>query len=284
MIILDLNQVMISNLLMNVKTSSEIEEDLVRHMILNSIRAYNKKFSPEYGELVIACDDKNYWRKKLFPYYKANRKKNQEKSTLDWFKIFEILNKIREELKEFFPYRVIQIDSAEADDIIATLVIENDNKILTTEKILILSGDKDFIQLHKYANVKQFDPVRKRFITHKNPKSYIKEHIIRGDAGDGIPNFLSPDSCLVTGMRQKPISSKKLEEWLKKDPEEFCDEEMFRNYKRNESLIDLSMIPSEIKEKVVSQYESQDGKKRDKLFNYFVKNRLKNLMEAIGDF
>lgn len=275
---------MISNLLVNVRSTSDIQEDLVRHMILNSIRAYNKKFSSEYGELIIACDDKNYWRKQLFPYYKANRKKTQENSPLDWFKIFEILNKIREELKEFFPYRVIQIDHAEADDIIATLVLENDNKILTTEKILILSGDKDFIQLHRFANVKQYDPVRKKFITHSNPNKYIKEHIIRGDAGDGIPNFLSPDSSLVAGLRQKPISSKKLETWLKKEPEEFCDDEMLRNYKRNQSLIDLSLIPDEIKTKVVEQFESQVGKKRDKLFNYFVKNRLKNLMEAIGDF
>lgn len=284
MIILDLNQVMLSNLMMHVKHNDEIQEDLVRHMILNTIRSIKKKFGDEYGELVIACDDTNYWRKKLFPYYKASRKKAQASSPLDWNHIFSVLNKIREELKEFFPYRVIQIETAEADDIIATLVQDENEKSINNNKILILSGDKDFIQLHKYANIKQYDPTRKKFISHKSPELYIKEHILRGDAGDGVPNFLSHDSTFVDGSRQRPISSKKLQEWLKQKPEEFCDEQTLRNYNRNKMLIDLNNIPSDIKEKVRESYKNQEGKRNDKLFNYFITMRLKNLMEHINDF
>lgn len=286
MIIVDLNQVMISNLLMQIgkHTNAPLEQGMVRHMVLNSLRSYNSKFRDEYGEMIIACDNKNYWRKQLFPYYKANRKKNIEKSELDWNAIFEIMNMIRGELKSFFPYRVINIESAEADDVIATLVSEFGSPLNTGEKILIVSGDKDFIQLHTYANVKQYDPVRKKQIHHNDPALYLKEHIMRGDAGDGVPNFLSQDDCFVMGIRQTPITSKKLNEWINKDPKEFCDDRMLRNYARNKQLIDLSMIPENIKEKVMSEYEEQGKKDRKDLFNYFVKNKLKNLIEHIGDF
>jgi len=213
MIILDLNQVMISNLMVSLgnHTNAQLEVNSVRHMVLNAIRAFNQKFSGEFGQIVIACDNTNIWRKKDFPYYKANRKKNIAKSELDWKAIFECLGMIRQELKDFFPYRVIDIESAEADDVIATLVYENGSVLGDgAEKILILSGDKDFIQLHTFANVKQYDPVRKKFITHDNPVRFLKEHIMKGDSSDGIPNILSSDDCFVTGKRQKPMTSKKM--------------------------------------------------------------------------
>jgi hypothetical protein len=286
MIIVDLNQVMLSNLMMQLgnHTNAQIEENMVRHMVLNSLRSYKVKFADEYGEMIIACDNTNYWRKQVFPYYKANRKKSIEKSELDWKAIFECLNKIRAELKEYFPYRVIDIESAEADDIIGTLVNDHGTMLAGGEPILILSGDKDFIQLHTYANVKQYDPVRKKFIKHDNPEQYLLEHIIKGDAGDGVPNILSSDNCLVTGERQRPVTSKKLSQWVNMKPEEFCDERTLRNYFRNRQLIDLQMTPVEICEKVRESYNQQSNKTRDKLFNYFIVNKLKHLMENIGEF
>ena len=284
MIIVDLNQVMISNLMVTLgshASSTAIEEDLLRHFILNSIRSYNTKFKNEFGEMVIAADGKNCWRKEIFPYYKANRKKSREKSDMDWTAIFESLNKIREELKLFFPYRVIHFEGAEADDVIGTLVHKYGN---TNEKILILSGDKDFIQLHTYMNVRQYDPVKKKFITNPNPSIFIKEHIMRGDTGDGIPNFLSADNTFVTAARQKPLSQKKLDSWVRMQPNEFCDDNMLRNYKRNEQLIDLNFIPDQIRETVYKEYEAQSGKSRQHLFNYFIEKKLKNLLESINEF
>lgn len=281
MIIVDLNQVMISNLMMQIGSHKniKIEEDLVRHMVLNSIRSYKVKFAEKYGNIVIACDDKNYWRKQIYPYYKANRKKDRDASELDWNAIFEVLNKIRDELKEAFPYKVIQVPHAEADDVIATLVKEYHNQ----EKILIMSGDKDFSQLHKFPNVDQYSPVLKKWIKCDNPELFLKEHIIRGDAGDGIPNFLSNDNVFVMSERQSPISSKKLQGWLLHEPEEFCTETMLRNYKRNQMLIDLECIPEDIKKEVLEQFVQQQ-KDRSKLFNYFIQYRLKNLMENINEF
>lgn len=283
MIIVDLSQVMISNLMVQLgnHTNTELEEDLLRHMILNSIRSYNQKFKNEYGEMIIACDAGNNWRREIFPYYKANRRKNREKSELNWTQIFETLNKVRDELKEYFPYRVIQIDGAEADDVIGTLVDKFGN---TSEKILIMSGDKDFVQLQRYMNVRQYDPVQKKWRTTNDPDRFVKEHIMRGDTGDGVPNFLSADNTFVVGARQKPISQKKLDMWINLDPREFCDDNMLRGYLRNQQLVDLNFIPENLRAKIVSEYEAQSGKDRGKLFNYFIEKRLKNLIESINEF
>jgi len=279
MMIVDLSQVMISNIMVQLgnHTDTMIEENMVRHMVLNSLRGYRQKFGDKYGEMIIACDNKNYWRRKLFPYYKANRKKNQANSELNWTAIFDCLNKIRAELKEFFPYRVIDVDTAEADDIIATLVMNYSS----FEKVLILSGDKDFIQLQSYDNVTQYDPVRKKNISHPNPVNFRNEHIMKGDTGDGIPNILSPDNCFVVGERQKPLTQKKLDVLLSGAQ---MPTEISRNYMRNKQLIDLSMIPKEISENILESYKSQAGKKPKDLMNYFINNKLKILIESMQEF
>ena len=284
MIIVDLNQVMLSNLLMSLgkHTNASIEENMVRHMVLNSLRSYRVKFGAEYGELVIACDNTNYWRRQVFPYYKASRKKNQEASELNWNDIFQCINKIRQELKDYFPYRVIDIESAEADDIIGTLVKEFGVDI-GGEPILIMSGDKDFIQLHTYANVKQYDPTRKKWVSHNDPQRFLKEHILKGDSGDGVPNILSSDNCFVVGERQRPLTTKKIDQFISMDPSKM-ETVISRNYFRNAQLIDLNNTPNEIREKVMLSYHNQKGKDRSKLMNYFIANKLRNLTESIGDF
>ena len=286
MILVDLNQVMISNLMMQIQRASEVDEDLIRHMVLNSLRMYNVKFKEEYGELVICTDDKNYWRRQIFPYYKYGRKKDREASDLDWNLIFETLNKVRDEIKENLPYKVIQIEHAEADDVIATIChkfgVQLNNS--TTEKILILSSDKDFMQLQKFANVYQFSPMAKKFLKTNEPEKFLREHILKGDRGDGIPNFLSGDDVFVTSTRQKPVTEKKLNSWLGQKPEDFCDEAMLRNFRRNEMLIDLSKVPEEIQSKVLEVYGTVNENGRSKIFNYFVKHRMKMLMEHIQEF
>ena len=287
MILLDLNQVMISNMMKQLGVSGQVfEEALVRHMVLNSIRAYKNKFGKEYGEMVICCDDRNYWRKDVFPYYKGHRKKDREKSSIDWVMVFEALNRIREELKEFFPYKVVQVERAEADDVIGVLATRNGTWLNneSTERILVLSGDKDFGQLQKFTNVDQYSPVLKKWIRINDARRFLREHIMRGDRGDGIPNFLSSDSCLMTGERQKPIQSKKIDDWVDKEPEQFCNDVMLRNYRRNEQLVDLDQIPAEIVNKIIEAYDTYEVPKRRGLLNYFIKYKLKNLVEHIGEF
>ena len=285
MIILDFSQVMISNLMMQLgnHTNIPIEEGLFRHMVINSLRSYKSKFSEEFGEIIIACDDKNYWRKQVFPYYKANRKKNRDASEIDWTHVFECFNKIKQEIKEYFPYRVVQVDSAEADDIIATLVGEYGTDLNGPTKILILSGDKDFIQLHSYGNVKQYDPVRKKWISHNDPKRFLFEQILKGDTGDGVPNVLSPDAVFVSGGRQRPLTQKKIDK-IYSDGGVMLDPAADRNYMRNKQMIDLSMIPDFIKNEVINKYNGEAGKDYSKLFNYFIDHKLKLLIENIGEF
>lgn len=283
MIIVDFNQVMISNLMMQLgnHTNIPLEEGLFRHMVINSLRAYKQKFQQEYGEIVIACDDKNYWRKQVFPYYKANRKKNRESSEINWTQVFELFNKIKQEIKDNFPYRVIQVESAEADDIIATLVMEHSNNLSDSQDMLILSGDKDFVQLQKYDKVKQYDPVRKKWIKEDNPQAYLYEHICKGDQGDGIPNILSDDDTFVTDKRQKPLTQKRLEFFKQ---EGLGNDLISRNWARNAQLVDLTMIPNNIRESVITKYQQEEGKSSNKLFNYFFTHKLKLLMDSVGDF
>ena len=253
MILIDMNQIMISNLMMQLKGDA-LNENLVRHMVLTALRAFERQYSPKYGEVVLAYDSKHYWRKEAFPYYKQNRKKDREASDLDWNAIFEVLNKIRDEIKTFFPYKVVEVYGAEADDVISALTTYQSYRNIKLEKegkepeqVLILSGDKDFIQLQKYPFVKQYNPILKKEVKHADPKAYIREHIIKGDKSDGIPNFLSDDDTFVVGKRQKPISKKNLERWVKLDPLDFCTTpEAKANYMRNKKLIDLTSVPEQL--------------------------------------
>jgi len=282
MIIFDFNQVAISNLMEQIGSSrTAVDETLVRHMILNTIRTYVKKFKESYGpEVIIACDSKNYWRREIYTQYKAGRKKARESSGHDWASIFDCLNNIRDELKNHSPYKVIEIETCEADDIVAALV----QKHSATQKIMILSSDKDFAQLQRYPNVEQYSPILKKFIKEPLPLMQLKQLIIRGDKGDGIPNILSKDDVFVSGGRQKPITEAKIIGWMNQEPKEFCNEEMLRNYSRNETLIDLTKIPESLKEKILDTYENAKGKTKQEFMNYMIANRLKNLIEVLDDF
>jgi len=282
MVLVDLNQVLLAGLMAQIANhKGKLDESLVRHMILNIIRNHVKNFKNEYGDIVLCCDNRKYWRKEFFPFYKASRKKTREKSDLDWHLIFDMLAKFKLELKENFPYKVIDVEGAEADDIIGTLVPRH----APHEKILILSSDGDFLQLQMYGdNVKQYNPSQKKYVKSINPLLELKEKIIRGDKGDGIPNIFSPSDCFVRELRQKPITQKVIEKYLDKHYGEWEDEDARVGFSRNQTLIDLRLIPGDIKNKIINTYEETIPAKRNKLLNYFIENKLKNLMEVIEEF
>jgi 5'-3' exonuclease len=286
MIIVDINQIMISNLMVTLsRDSMDLSEDLVRHMVLNSLRGHNKKFRKEYGEMVIACDSKNVWRREVFPNYKAGRKATRAKSEHDWDAIFSMLHNIKDEIRNFLPYKVIEIETAEADDIIATLVnrLQRRTGPNHAKKVLILSGDKDFIQLHN-DNVRQYNPVLSKFVGKgETPSIYIKEHILKGDRSDGVPNVLSDDNVFVEGRRQRPLSKKKIEAWVNEVFMTFTEEEQ-KNYNRNRKLIDLSCIPPELEAKIMNEFNDVKVASRDKILNYFITKKLKTLIEVIDEF
>ena len=280
MIIIDMNQISLASLMMdlNMRKSNEVDENMVRHMILNSIRLHRSDFHKEFGEVVLTYDSKHYWRRDYFPNYKAGRKKGREKDNKDWDAIFNCLNKIKAEFKENLPYKYLEVYGAEADDIIATLCKHNQD-----EKIMIISGDKDFIQLHKYPNVKQYSPILKKMVNGHDPDTYIKEHILKGDTSDGVPNVLSQDNTFIDGIRQRPLGRKKIETWLDMHIDDL-PEEVKRNYQRNENLINLDNVPEILEKVIIDEFDKAPCGDRSKLLNYFIKSRLKNLTNEIGEF
>ena len=275
-----MNQIAVANLMMNLKmnNSKTIDESMVRHMILNSIRMYRMEHHDEYGEVVLTWDSKHSWRRDYFPEYKVGRRKGREESDLDWDEIFGALNKIRDEIKNNFPYKYLEVFGAEADDIIGFLCEENRD-----EKIMIISGDKDFIQLQKFPNVKQWSPITKKDVNGFNPTTYLKEHILRGDTSDGVPNVLSPDNTFVDGLRQRPLTRKKIQSWLIGGGSDWNDE-VKRNFQRNSTLIDLSRTPEELKNQIRLEYNNAPYGDRSKLLNYFMIYKLRELTNNIGDF
>ena len=279
MILIDLSQIMVASTMMSMgKDQTEVDIKMIRHMILNSLRMYRQKYHVEYGELVLCCDGRNSWRREHFPLYKAGRKTTRDSSSKNWTQIFESLDTIKSELKEYFPYKYIEVEAAEADDVIGVLAKS------WNEPIMIISSDKDFIQLQVKENVKQYSPITKKIVNNVNPAKYLKEHILRGDSSDGIPNFLSADDCIVEKIRQTPITKKKIDLWIDQNPEDFCNEEQLRNYHRNMKLIDLQYTPSNIVDQIGKQYDEIPKGKRSGLLNFFIERKLNNLIESIGEF
>lgn len=284
-ILVDFNQVMIASLFANIgnHTNMDVEENMVRHMFLNSIRGYRRKFFHEYGEVVICADGKNSWRKSVFPYYKASRRKTREESELDWGELYRIMDVIREEMNTFFPYKVLRFDHLEADDIIGIICHHYGRQLNDgSEKFLIMSGDKDYIQLHKYANVKQYSPTLKKWIENSDPDKYLTEHILKGDTGDGIPNILSPDNAIAVGERQKPMTAKRILEFSSNP--DGMDETTKQRFERNKTLIDLSSIPEKFHSTVIDAYNSSKNVGRSGLLEFFMARGLKNLMPDLQDF
>jgi len=283
MILLDFSNIIVGSIMVSHKIpdAERFGEDFIRHLVLNSIRSYRNKYKNKYGEIVICTDFHSSWRKEVFPFYKAHRKVERDKQKvekgMDWSALFDIISKIIVEIDTFFPYKVIRVEHAEGDDVIAVL-----SKTFK-EKSLIVSSDKDFSQLYKYKWIRQFSPMKQKMLNGIDPIMYLKEHIIRGDKGDGIPNILSDDDCIVNGVRQKSISKKKIVNWLVQDPDDFNDE-MKRGWIRNKILIDFDLIPEPITTAILKQYNEEKKYQQGQLINYFIKNRLKYLMENMGDF
>ncbi len=286
MILIDYSQIVISNAMMHLQSekNKSIDIDLLRHMILNSIRGLISKNRTIYGsDIVLAVDGRNSWRKSVFPLYKKGRKKAKEESDIDWDSLYSAMDTIKNELIEYSHYRVIQLEECEADDIIAIL----SQLYAAHQKILIVSGDSDFHQLQIHENIHQYSPTLKKHtkLSKQQARIALKHKIICGDKGDGIPNFLSVDNSFTDNIRQKSITQKNLDKWLNMENELFCvTGEMQRNWARNKMLIDFDEIPNSIREKVINTYNMIQVKSKKSLVKYFMEKQLVNLLECIDEF
>tara|TARA_B100000085_G_C18515623_1_gene501516 strand:+ start:586 stop:1440 length:855 start_codon:yes stop_codon:yes gene_type:complete len=281
MILIDYSQIAISNIIVQKLN----DENMIRHMILNSIRMYNKRYRDEYGQMVICADGMNTWRKDFYPYYKAHRKKGRDESSQDWPEIFRILHLVRDEIKANLPYKVLHMEGVEADDIIGSLVMHT-QEFGNDEPVMIVSSDKDFIQLQKYKNVKQFSPIQKKMVTDDNPRTYLWNHIMRGDSGDGIPNVLSDDDTFVSEKTQTPLRQAKIDMWLENadNLREVMDETTYRNFQRNKKLIDLTDIPENHQQLIINTFIEQPLAMKMKVLNYLIKKRCNQLIEVVEEF
>lgn len=287
MIIIDYNGVAVSGVLPQLK-HGKAEESFIRHIILNSLRMYNLKYREKYGKMIIACDGRS-WRKDVFAQYKAGRKKSRDDSKHDWSEIFRIIGLVKDEIAQHFPYQVLRHESAEADDIVATLV-QRTQEFGHHEPVMIISADKDFIQLHKYDNVSQYSPMTKKLVTDKNPAAYLFEHILRGDSGDGVPNVLSADDVFVDeSARQTPLRAKQIQEWSEAARagrlQEAMPQQVYRNYMRNKTAIDLSCIPKHISDDILKIYDSNASTgSNSKILNYLIQKRCNQLVGCVEEF
>ena len=280
MIIVDYSGVAIANLF---AMRISVSEGLVRHCILNSLRLYNAKYRREYGQMVLACDGGGTWRREMFPQYKASRKASRESGDIDWKEFFRILGNVRDEIRENLPFKVVHLQGVEADDIIATLT-DSTQEFGKHEPVMIISSDKDFVQLHRYKNVRQYSPMAKEFVKEKDPVRYLQEHVLRGDTGDGVPNVLSPDDVFVSGGRQTPLRAKLMDEWISNwdSLQTKMTAEQYRNFQRNQALIDLTKIPSAKKTEIINTFESV--KPASNTLNYLVEKRCSQLIECAEEF
>jgi 5'-3' exonuclease len=290
MILIDYSQVALSNILAfqrELKTSSEADvKNLIRHSTISTLKYYKKKYGKEYGEVVICCDGRKYWRRDVFPNYKAGRKKSREASDLNWALIFDTLSELREDIVMHFPWKVVHMDRAEADDIIASLTLMT-QEFGNSDKVMIVSSDKDFKQLHVYDNVKQWSPIQKKAVVSKRKEidEFKIEHIVRGDAGDGIPNIFSPDDIFLIGERQKPVSAKRLSEFIKEGIDACKTDEERKNWIRNEQLVSFDKIPEEIITNVQELYLNNKPKgDRMSVMTYLMNHRCNLLLNEIEEF
>lgn len=292
--LIDFSQTVISSITANIdEIKGNNFKDLAKHIVLNQLLALKRKFG---GDIIICCDAKTYWRKDEFPHYKGHRKHKKD-TGIDWDMVYEVMNELKLELTENFPYRLLEVDGAEADDIIAVLTkYFDENELNTTgvvevpQDVVICSSDKDYVQLQKYRNVKQWSNIQKCFVTSKNPSHDLIEMICAGQPKDNIPNIMSGDDWAKSRaddipVRAKSFMSVRLESFYAKGYDACLNESEQRNFRRNEMLIDFDKIPSEISDRIIKAYLSSEiiGNKK-KIFEYLTKHRMKLLLSHHSEF
>lgn len=280
------------------KGSQQENADLIRHVVLNSILSIRKKYKKSiYGNLVIALDGRKYWRRDIFPYYKAARKKARDASKIDWNFVFGVINEVSADLEKLFPYKVVHVAEAEADDIIAVLTkytqtheLVNSGMYPEPQHVLVISEDTDFIQLNKYDNFKLYHPRKKKMAIKPSATGlleFTREHISKGDAGDGIPSILSDDDHFVKEekVRAKSMTAKRLEEFIRIGRDACLNDTEKRNWDRNARLVDFDFIPKQIEDSIIEAYKNSNVvSDRGLIFNYLVKHRCRQLLDSLEDF
>jgi len=269
-------------------------KNMIKHIILNQLLGFKRRFG---GQLIICCDSRKYWRKAEFPHYKGHRKYSRDGGFLDWEMVYEVLDEMKKELTEFFPYKVLEVDGAEADDIIPVLISYFDeNELVNTGLIeepvdvVIVSTDGDYSQLQKYRQVKQWNNVTKKMLVSKNPKQDLIGYICQGQTKDNIPNVCtndkwSADRAANIATRASPFKTSRLLDFYNKGYDACLNEDEQRNYRRNELLLDFDKIPSVVYNDIIRVYQTTEiTSSKKKIYDYLNSKRMKLLIASHSDF
>lgn len=309
MILFDFSQIIHNNLYsfkeQMIAEGLETTFGFLKHRTISMILSISNKYRDE-REIVLCADDRNTWRKDVHPYYKGRRKLRRKTDSFPWDEFYEHLNKFEEELKENFPFNFIKINKAEGDDVIGSLVYYI-NKTKPSEKIIIVSNDKDFKQLHFSSMIKQYDPKEKVEINTLNPKNELMWLILNGDSNDDVLNvkttdadtLVNPDKRQITMWKEEKVwqhicNNTVMDELLvdvkdsKTKKIKVSREQLLENFKRNQKLVDLSKVPVDIQKEIIYKYEENKERipemSKMNLMQFFIKNRMVVLSDKINDF
>ena len=148
---------------------------------INMFNKLLKDFKPEYLVAVFDSGGTSF-RNEIYQQYKANRGEAPEDISLQFPKIIEFL--------EASGIKTIKLENYEADDLIGSIT----DKFKDKNKISIISGDKDFVQLID-KNVNMIDTMKGRTTSIKEveeryglgPELMIDFFALVGDSIDNIP-------------------------------------------------------------------------------------------------
>jgi len=245
----------------NVHPDEEINDDydwlenqvFMKHFddtYMKNLIKFKNMYNIPYENMIVVrdCPRETIWRMNLYPEYKANRKntcsyKNKKYNIGNIFK--HIYNSLYPQLEKQYGFKILKVDNAEADDIIAVLA----SKIRELDKnrlIVIISNDNDYLQL---VNEKTLIwSLQNKLLNTKvetTAEEILLRKILKGDDSDNIPS-------LIGNINEKDLNEmikdpKKLNEWLDNNPDKK------EGYVSNRKLIDFQFIPDEIKNLIINE-------------------------------
>jgi len=252
-------------------------------MVFERIYDYIRKFK-NITEVIIAQDNKQYWRRKYWPRYKEKRAEQKEKMDVDWDTFYSYMNKLFIDIKNHFPFKCINIKYCEADDTIGHL------GLTLNRDIVILSSDSDYKQLLT-KRVKCFSPYTQKYLECKDPEKFLLESCLMGQAKDAIFNVITPEDYPIE-LRKPGFGPKKLETWISTGLDIMLNKKIKYNkptykgevlpkdrFHRNQVLMDFRKIPKVLTKEIDVTYNTYELPEIGKSYDFFVQKNWNRFLQ-----
>lgn len=271
-------------------------EDLVglcMHISLLSIAKWHEKFKPDF--VIFAFEGGNNWRK---AYTKKNelsvRRQYKGNRVIDpaMAHFYELLTSFQETMSKHTSVSCLSVPETEADDVIGAYCQLTEG---TGEKVIILSGDRDFTQLLKMEHVSLVEPDKGTFRNTPKDKEYQPDidywlflKCIRGDTGDNVassyPNVRETKlkAAFVDPFKRVNLMN---ETWKDENGTVHRVGDLFEH---NRVLMDLTAQPDDIRCTLLEGVASQVGEIGQYSHFHFLrflgKYKLEEVAKSIGRF